>query len=239
LLVAAGCASPHPPATAAAEKPGEYVFPGTPQPVDAAQVRAGRERAQRDVAAGDPHLLSIGLPSAGRSPLDAATGLPTDSVGCTFNEASVSFVKGYNDATLEAVRSGAARTYAERATTADAVAARFAGPDVVELTASNAAVAAPGGKLRVELGTVTYSFDPPDEPPTPYLFVVDAATGERAELDFVGEMRARVAFDRDGSTLLVRDDFFRRTATYDLRNRRMLQQFSDAAARAPVPGDAK
>lgn len=228
LLVAA-CASPHPPEPSAVAKTDD-IYPETPKPVNANREQAGREKALRDIAAGDPHLVFIGLPSASRSPLDLASGLPTDSIGCIMDEGSAAYVQGYNDATLAAVKAGTARTYADRATTADAISARLAAADVVELSEANPSVAAPGGKLRVELGTVTYSFDRPGEPPTPYLFVVDVASSKREQLDYLGEMRARVAFDHAGATLVVRDERFRRSMTYDLTSRRMLQQFSDPRA---------
>jgi hypothetical protein len=189
-------------------------------------VEAGRARALKDIAAGDPQLLFAGLPSREFSPLDSETGLRRVNTGCCVDAASASFEKGYNETTIAEARAGRAATYRDRLTTREALAARFASRGVVELTPSHPSIDAPGGQVRFELAPYHYSFDPPEET-TPYVIAVDVATGRRTPLQYVGEMRARVAFGDGDRTLLMRDDAYGSYYTFDVATLRWLQHFPD------------
>jgi hypothetical protein len=230
-LCAAGCA-----ATAQINASG-----GSPELPAAEQqdaARSGRAQALKDIAAGDPHLLFAGLPSQDFSPLDPGTGLRLVNTGCCIDATSASFERSYNETTIAEARAGRAATYSDRLTTREALTARFAAGGVVELTPSNPSIDAPSEQVRFELAAYHSSFDPPERT-TPYLFAVDVATGERTPLQYVGEMRARVAFGDGGGTLFLRDDRYGSSYSFDVATLRWLQRFNDVTAKELFDSEMK
>jgi hypothetical protein len=217
FVFAAGCSS------SPADAPESAAFPWGPQATDAASIAEGRAQALADIAKGDPHLFYFGLSSHDFSPLDPETGLLYESRGCVVTTEGASFVKGYNDATLEAAAAGRVDAYKDRVTTRHALEARFSQADVVTLTPEHPSMDVPGGKLRIELGPYQYSFDPPGKT-TPYLFVVDVSTGERKNLHYLRRLNARIALDAEARTLFL-DEGAGCFSTHDLATRRMLQSF--------------
>lgn len=192
------------------------------------EVAAERDRARADaeeaIAAGRPHLLYIGLPGPHSSPLDTTTGLPSYSMGCVVSDGTLAYMKSFNAATLAARDAGRLEgmTFEGKVTTAEALRARFGPEGGRTLTLGGPAADAPGGAFRVEIAPRSGR-----EGDTPYLFVTEVATGRRKELVYVGEPRARVLFDHDGTTLLARDDRYRVFRTFDLPRALELQVFPD------------
>jgi len=193
-------------------------------PAEADAARRGRAETEADIATGKPGLLTIGLLGPDHSPLDPASGLPRYSVGCVVSGEATARVDAYNGVILAALRDGRLRgmTFEDRVTSREAAAARFAaeGGTVVEM--GGPAADSPGGRFRVEVAPRNLMGHM-----GPYVFVTDTATGERGELIYLGEPRGRVLFDAGGRTLLVRDDRFRTTRTFDLARRLDLQTFPD------------
>ena len=87
----------------------------------------GRAEAERDIVAGEPHLIHLGLPPTEASALDPSTGLLRWSARCVVNDEALGFMDGYNDQTMAALGSGRLEplTLGHKHTTWELVAARF------------------------------------------------------------------------------------------------------------------
>jgi hypothetical protein len=185
----------------------------------------GRAAAERDIAAGSPCLLFIGMPSPDHSPLDPSTGLLHYSTGCVVSDRSSAFVKANNELVLRALREGrlAGMTCESQALTAEEARAFFADGRGTVIAVDGVAEEPVENGFRVEMAPrLGRSGD------TPYVFVVDGETGRRTELIYVGEPKARVAFAHGGRTVLVRDDAHGTIRTFDLARGLELQVFPDA-----------
>ena len=189
----------------------------------------GRADAEKEIAAGRPCLLYIGLPSGEASPLDRETGLPQHSVGCELDDRTVAYVNAHDGAIRDALRAGRLRgmTFEDRWTTREEVVARFAGAGVTTLSVGDPPAAAPGGRFRVEVAPRNNQGNM-----QPYLFVLDDAAGTRRELHYLGGTSARVLFAHEGRTLLVHDTTYRWVRTFDLAGLVALQTF-------PLEGEAR
>ncbi len=185
----------------------------------------GIERARRDIEAGRPHLLYTGLPSPDASPLDPETGLPRHSRGCVVSDTGMAEEDGYNDTVLDALANGELDhlTLRHKVTTHAALAERFVDGGGTNLTFESEPALAPSGRYEITLA----ERDIPGSD-TPYVFVTDTESGRRSELIYIGEPKARVLFDHDGTTLLIRDDHYQRFVTYDLPQVLQMQVFVDA-----------
>lgn len=175
--------------------------------------------ARRDIAVGTPRLLFIGRPASDLSPLDPETGLLRKSVGCVLTKATTTYVAAYNETIRRALargRIGRGR-YKHKVLTRKAVEAAFAAGPVKTLRLGGPAVIAPTRRFAVALA--------PKEAAR-YLWRVSPA-GERVPLSFVGGDEAAVTFTHEGTTLLVRDDRFRRYLSVDLESAVLLQVFPD------------
>ncbi len=185
--------------------------------------REGVSAAEKDIAAGEPHLVFIGLPRHDAGPLDPATGLPRYTMGCEWSPAEDARMDGYNATTLAALREGRLDRYAlkHKATTRAALVARFEADGGTSLAVGAPPVEAPGGRLVIEAAPRGIYGST-----TPYLFVTDRETGQRNEMHWLNP-GARILFDHDGTTLLLRDEQFREFVTFDLPRRMELQKFPD------------
>ncbi|MHC4470615.1 MAG: hypothetical protein ACYTDY_05270 [Planctomycetota bacterium] len=184
----------------------------------------GRAKAEDDIMAGEPHLTFLGLPSAEASALDPATGLLRWGGGCVVSDERLAFVKGYNDATMDALRSGRLDQLklGHKHTTWEAVAARFRAEEPVRLGFKAAAIDVPGGRFRLE-------YAPYDDHPDAvrFIYVTDTRTGRRQRTVNPRAEAIPVLFDHDGTTLLVRDEQFRRYLTIDLPRAAEMQVLAD------------
>jgi len=173
----------------------------------------GRAESEGEIAAGKPHLIYLGLPFAEASALDPGTGLLSWSAGCEVSDEALDYLHGHNDATMEALRAGRLEgmTLGHKYTNWAAVAARFRKEDPVLLRFKAPAVDVPGGRFRLE-------YAPYDDHPDAvrFIYVTDAKTGRRQRTVNPRAEEIPVLFDHDGTTLLVRDEQFRRYHTIDL-----------------------
>jgi hypothetical protein len=195
----------------------------TPQEADAA--RRGRDDARRDLARGRPRSPVIGTLRDDESPLDLATGRVRFSVGCCNSRERIAYRDAYEDVVDEARAAGrlAGRTLARKATTRDAVAARFAAGVGAEVRLGRTTVASPDGRFRFEAAPASGVYGVA-------LWEVDVEGGGREELRRLGADRAVVVFDEDGGTLFVRDAAARAYVTFDVATALPLQVFPDSAA---------
>jgi hypothetical protein len=196
----------------------------TPQEADAA--RRGRDDARRDVARGRPRRAVVGFVRDDENPLDVETGLVKFSVGCCNTRDAAAYRAAYQEVVDEAVAAGrlAGAALARKATTRDAVAARFADRAGTEVRLGGAGIESPGARFRIEAGPASGVYGVG-------LWEVDLASGDREELRRLGADRALVVFDEDGGTLFVRDAAAGVFATFDLPTALPLQVFPAAAAR--------
>jgi len=194
----------------------------TPQEADAA--RRGRDDARRDVARGRPRAPVIGTLRDDESPLDLATGFVKFSVGCCNSRERAAYRDAYEDVVDEARADGrlAGRTLARKATTRDAVVARFAAGGA-EVRLGRTTVATADGRYRFEAAPASGVYGVA-------LWEVDVEGGGREELRRLGADFAVVVFDEDGGTLFVRDAAARAYATFDVATALPLQVFPDSAA---------
>ncbi len=109
-----------------------------------------------------------------------------------------------------------------KVTTREAVAARFAGEGACPLTLGGPPVESPGARFRIEAAPRNNQGDM-----RPYVFVTDKETGRQHELHWLNP-GARVAFDHEGTTLLLRDEEFKAYLTFDLPSRLNMQTFPDS-----------
>jgi hypothetical protein len=190
-------------------------------PAERSEAARGRADAERDMAAGRPALVFLGLPRHDVGCLDVRTGLPQFALGCTVDPEAVAYRDAYNDATLAALHGGRLDPHllGHKVTTAEAVAARFAAEDGFPLEPGGPAAAVPGGRFSIEVAPRNNQGDQ-----RPYLFVLDAGDGERRELHW-HEAGSRGLLDHDGTTLLLRSGATGRIRTFDLPRRLELQQF--------------
>jgi hypothetical protein len=195
----------------------------TPQEADAA--RRGRDDARRDVARGRPRRAFVGFVRDDESPLDVETGFVKFSVGCCNTRASAAYRAAYQEVVDEAAAAGrlSGAALVAKATTRDAVAARFAGGAGMEVRIGGAGVESPGARFRVEAAPASGVYGVG-------LWEVDVASGEREELRRLGADRALVVFDADGGSLFVRDAAAGVYATFDLPTALPLQVFPASAA---------
>jgi hypothetical protein len=184
----------------------------------------GRAKAEEDIAAGEPHLIYLGLPPAEVSALDPSTGLLKWAAGCEVSEERLDYVHGYNDATMEALEAGRLDELdlGHKYTTWAAVAARFREEEPVRLRFQAPAVAVPGGRFRLE-------YAPYDDHPDAvrFVYVIDTATGRRQRTVNPRAEEVPVLFDHYGTTLLVRDEKFQRYHTIDLPRKVQMQILVD------------
>jgi hypothetical protein len=176
-----------------------------------------------DIKAGEPHLLYLGLPSTEAGCLDPETGLPLGSIGCVYSEQAAALMDGYSHETLRALHTGELAPFVLKyeLTSRVAVEARVHAEGGFTLAVGSPAADSPNGRYRIE---VAPRFGNPDD--TPYVFSTNVATGKRQELWFIRE-KARVLFDHDDTTLLVRDEGYKRYFTVDLPRQLQLQFFPD------------
>ena len=191
-----------------------------------AEYRRGVESARQAIAVGEPYVLTIGRPNPFQGRLDVDLGVPRRSHGCVVSDESTAYVAGHNSTIEEAIDAGRLDPFllGHKATTADAVRARLDAPGAATLTYASPRSVAAEGPYEIELAPRgTHGSE------TPYLFVVDGATGARRELHFLGEPQAKVAFDHAGTTLLCHDPGFDVYTTFDLRRAIALQTFRGQA----------
>ncbi len=145
-------------------------------------------------------------------------------MGCVYTDEIASYVEGYNNETLRRLRAGeiAHLVLKHKVTSREAIESRFRAEGGFELEEGGRAVDSPLGRYRIE---VSPRFGKAGD--TPYLFATELHAGNRRELHFV-HGKARVLFDHDDTTLLVRDDGFKRYFTIDIACGKMLQGFPDA-----------
>ncbi len=202
VLLAAGCISPSPEAMEAA--------------------RRGRDDALADVARGRPRTAFIGLQRDDESPLDPKTGRVRFSVGCCKSTERIAYCGAYQDVVDDAVSQGGLSGAAllRKATTRDAVAARFAAGRGVEVGVGGPGIEAPGGRFHVDVAPASgvYGIS---------LWSTDRGDGSREELRRLGADRVVAAFDEKGETLFVRDSAAGVYATFDLLTQLPLQVFPD------------
>lgn len=185
----------------------------------------GAKDARAAIEAGDPHLVFIGLPNFEVGRLDAETGLKTSTLGCIVSDDQVAYEAAFNREIRRALAAGELDEYLlkHKVTTREAVAARFAKEDGGRLLVMDAPAAdAPGGRYRVAVRTES------EESKKPYLFVTDVKAGTTEELIFLGSNEAHILFDHGGTTLLVRDDYYKTYMTFDLPTLLFMQGFRDS-----------
>ena len=134
------------------------------------------------------------------------------------------YVNGYNETTLEALRTGrlSGMTLGHKFTNWAAVAERFRDEEPIRLRFGGPAVDVPGGRFRVE-------YAPYDDHPEAvrFIYVTDRETGRRQRTVNPRAEEVPVLFDHDGTTLLVRDEEFQRYQTLDLPRSVVLQVLVD------------
>jgi hypothetical protein len=148
------------------------------------------------------------------------------SVGCCKSAETIAYRDAYNDAVEEARSRGrlAGLTFEGRAMARADVRAAFAEGGGVLVRLGAEPVASPDGRwlLEVSPGVGRDSLA---------LARVESATLERGEIRYLALEEVRIAFAKDGVTLLLRDDRARVCATYDLVSALPLEAFPDEEGR--------
>jgi len=191
----------------------------TPEEMDAA--RRGRDDARADLARGRPRQAVIGFLRDDESLLEP-TGRVRFSVGCCKSHERIAYCDAY-ESVMDAARADgrlAGLTLEKKATTRDAVAARFASAPGVEVKMGGPGAPSPDGRFRVEASPASGVYGVA-------LWEIDATTGEKEELRRLGADRASVLFDATNGTLLVHDARVGAFATFDLATALPLQVFSE------------
>ncbi len=181
----------------------------------------GVAEAKAAIAAGEPRLQTLGLPDFSAGELDIETGLPTQNQGCVITEEIGGYVSGWNSEMRRAVAAGELDgvSLLTKVTTREAIERRFADGSAHTIRSGGDPIAAPGGRFRIEAA-------PHRTLDSEYLWVIDTKSDERRELAFFsGE--AKLLFEHDGGTLLLRDDGYGVYQTFDLGSALFMQGFSD------------
>jgi hypothetical protein len=191
--------------------------------LEPAAYRRGVKAAETDIAKGNPRLVFLGLPRHDAGWLDEETGLPRSTLGCVWSEEKGAFMAGYNDTVGAALRAGKldGAVLKHKVTTREAAMALLDGDAARPLAIGDSPLDAPGGRFRIEAAPRNNHGDM-----RPYVFVTERLGGGRHELHWLNP-GARVAFDHDGTTLVLRDAEFQQTLTFDLPSRLHLQSFRD------------
>jgi hypothetical protein len=185
-----------------------------------------RAHAERDLAAGRARIAFIGALHDDESALDAESGLVRMSVGCCRSARTEAYRDAYNDAVGAARAAGrlAGLTFERRVTARADVLAVFADGGGVEVRLGADPIASPDGRWLVEVS-------PSVGRDSLALARVECATRNRGEIRYLAREEVRIAFAKDGVTLLVRDDRARLCATYDLVSALPLEAFPDEEGR--------
>ena len=180
-----------------------------------------RADALRDLAAGRPHVAWIGVVMADSSQLEPVTGLTRVSAGCCRTPERAAYCDAYTAVISQARAEGrlTGMTFADRITSREAMAARFAEEAPLRLR-DGVAADVPGGRFRIDAG-------PAADGQHMAIRLVDLATQERTELRLLGGDEARALFADGGASLWVRDDASHLYVTYDLATAQRLQAFAD------------
>jgi len=181
----------------------------------------GGKQAQAAIAAGEPRIQTLGFPDFSAGELDIDSGLPTENRGCVIDDELAAYVSGWNAEMRRAVAAGEldATSLRSKLTTHAAIEQRFADGDPRTIRTGGDPVTAPGGRFRIEAA-------PHPTLDSAYLWVVESESGERRELSFFSGA-ARLLFDHDGGTLLLRDDGYEHYQTFDLASALFMQGFED------------
>ena len=182
----------------------------------------GHDDADKDIAAHRPRIAFIGLLRDDESALDPETGLTRFSVGCCKTWERIAYCDAYNDTIDESYRAGALAemTLRRKATTREAVEARFASRRAAEIQLGGPGVDGPDGRFHVEIA-------PSEARSVSALWSRERSSGERRELRYIGGDHAKVLFDDFGTTLFVRDDVGRLYVTFHLPTALLLEVFPD------------
>lgn len=167
----------------------------------------GYSDARAAIAAGEPRILSYGLPEFEAGEMDLKTGLPYERRGCEVDDVSSAHAAAFNGEIRRAVAAGELDDVSLRrkVTTRAAIEARFAKNPGVEIAAGRGTQRDPTGRFAVEIAP-----DPETDAELEFneLWVADLRTGKRRYLTLcLFEGPARVLFSEDGETLYLRAEW--------------------------------